>query len=80
MTFKSAKALREAVALVPDDRLLVETDAPFLAPTPHRGKRNEPAFVVRTAAEVASLRGQDYATVCAMSRANTIRLFGLPTP
>ncbi len=80
VTFKSAKALRAAVPLIPADRLLVETDAPFLAPTPHRGKRNEPAFVVRTAAEVATLRGQDYADICAASRANTIRLFGLPTP
>lgn len=79
VTFKNAKALRAAVAGIPDDRLLVETDAPFLAPTPHRGKRNEPAFVVRTAEEVAALRGQDFATVCALSRANTVRLFGLPT-
>ena len=78
VTFKSAKALRSAVPQVPDDRLLVETDAPFLAPTPHRGKRNEPAFVVRTAHEVARLRGQDFAAVCATSRANTVRLFGLP--
>lgn len=79
VTFKSAKALRSAVPGVPDDRLLVETDAPFLAPTPHRGKRNEPAYVVRTAEEVAALRGQDFAHVCAISRANTQRLFGLPT-
>lgn len=77
-TFKNATALREAVAMIPADRLLVETDSPFLAPTPHRGKRNEPAFVVQTAREVAKLRGEDFATVCATSRANTIRLFRLP--
>lgn len=78
-TFSSATALREAVTRVPADRLLVETDAPFLAPVPMRGKRNEPAFVVHTAREVARLRGEDFAAVAAVTRANTVRLFGLPT-
>jgi TatD DNase family protein len=57
VTFPRADALREVATLVPDDRLLVETDAPYLAPVPHRGKRNEPAFVARVAETVAALRG-----------------------
>lgn len=78
VTFKNAKPLRRAVPTIPADRLLVETDSPFLAPVPHRGKRNEPAYVAETAREVARLRGEDEATVRAAARANTIRLFGLP--
>jgi len=57
VTFKKAEAVRTAAARVPHDRLLVETDAPYLAPVPHRGKRNEPAFVVHTAAVAAQLTG-----------------------
>ena len=57
VTFPRADALREVATLVPDDRLLIETDAPYLAPVPHRGKRNEPAFVARVAETVAALRG-----------------------
>lgn len=56
VTFPKAAALREIVPLVPDDRLLCETDSPYLAPTPHRGKRNEPAWVVRVAEELAAVR------------------------
>ena len=59
VTFKSADAIREAAAWVPLDRLLVETDCPFLAPVPLRGKRNEPAYITHTAATVAALRGLD---------------------
>ena len=72
-----AKALRAAVPMIPKDRLLVETDAPFLAPVPFRGKRNEPAFVVETAREVARLRGTSFEDIAATTRANTIELFGL---
>ena len=57
VTFKKADALRETVQRVPLDRLLVETDAPYLAPVPKRGKRNEPAYVVHTAAALAELKG-----------------------
>ena len=57
VTFPRAKTLQESAKLVPLDRILVETDAPFLAPVPHRGKRNEPAFVVETAKFISSLRG-----------------------
>jgi TatD DNase family protein len=57
VTFPRSEALRDVAKLVPDDRLLVETDAPYLAPVPHRGKRNEPAFVGHVVAAVAALRG-----------------------
>jgi TatD DNase family protein len=57
LTFKKAEALRETAAILPMDRLLVETDAPYLAPAPNRGKRNEPSYVVHTAAALAGLRG-----------------------
>ncbi len=60
---------------VPLDRLLVETDAPFLAPVPHRGRRNEPAFVVETARVLAGLKGVDDAALASATRANALRLF-----
>lgn len=56
VTFKNARSLIEVAKLVPSDRLLIETDAPYLAPEPHRGKRNEPAYVVNTAKKIAELR------------------------
>ncbi len=74
VTFKNAGDLRAIAADVPLDRLLVETDAPYLAPVPHRGKRNEPAFVADTAAFVADLRG---ITVEALAEATTANFFGL---
>jgi TatD DNase family protein len=64
------------VADCPADRLLVETDAPYLAPTPHRGRRNEPAFVARVAARVAELRGEMLPALAARSSANATRCFG----
>jgi len=57
LTFPKAEALREAARLAPDDRILVETDCPYLAPVPHRGKRNEPAFLLDTARRLAEVRG-----------------------
>ena len=63
---------------MPEDRFLVETDCPFLAPVPRRGKRNEPAFVASVANRVADLRGVDLAAVAASSTANARRLFNLP--
>ena len=57
ITFPKAQSVREAAALTPTDRLLVETDAPYLAPVPHRGKRNEPAFIIETVRRMAELRG-----------------------
>jgi len=78
VTFKTAEPIREAVKLVPDDRLLVETDAPYLARIPFRGKRNEPAHVRLVAEKVAEVRGQSLQQVAALTTANARRLFRLP--
>jgi len=77
LTFKSWDG-RWALERVPEDRLLVETDAPYLAPVPHRGRRNEPAFVAATAARLAELLGTDPARAAALTGANARRLFQLP--
>jgi TatD DNase family protein len=76
VTFPKAPELREAAARVPADRLLVETDSPFLAPQPVRGKPNEPRHVVATARVVAEARGVDFATVEADVERNAAALFG----
>lgn len=78
LTFKSAREIREAAALVPDDRMMVETDAPYLAPEPYRGKRNEPAFVRRTLEALAATRGADPDRVAALVSENARRFFRLP--
>lgn len=75
ITFKNTEALRATARRVPLDRLLVETDAPYLAPVPKRGKRNEPAFVVHTAAALAALLEIDPAELAARTTANFFRLF-----
>lgn len=75
VTFKKAEELREVVKQVPIERLHVETDAPFLAPMPHRGKKNQPAFVTHTAQVVADLKGLDVLTLQTQLRANAARLF-----
>jgi TatD DNase family protein len=75
VTFKNAKDLQDIAAIIPEERLLVETDAPFLAPIPHRGKTGEPAFVADTARKVADLRGVDVETLGAQTSANFFRLF-----
>jgi TatD DNase family protein len=77
VTFKSAAAIREAAAWVPIDRILVETDCPFMAPVPMRGKRNEPAYVVHTARHLAETRGIDPVELATVTTANSRRLFGL---
>ena len=74
-TFKNSGALRDVIATVPMNRLLVETDAPFLAPVPHRGKTNEPAFVVHTATMLAELKGITAAELAAATTDNFFRLF-----
>jgi TatD DNase family protein len=76
LTYPRASALREASRLVPDELLLVETDAPFLAPQPMRGKPNRPANVVATARALAELRGVTYAELEALVDANAARVFG----
>lgn len=77
VTFKSAKAIQEVAAWAPADRIMVETDSPYLAPVPLRGKRCEPAFVVHTARFVAELRGVDFEALSALTTANAERRFGL---
>ncbi len=78
VTFPNAGALRALVPLVPDDRLLIETDAPFLSPQPVRGKTNEPAHVAHTAARLAQLRGLSLDALAGLTSRNACRLFGLP--
>lgn len=78
VTFKTAEAIREAARIVPNDRLLLETDAPFLAPVPQRGKRNEPSLLVHTATQVAALRGVPLHQLADETRSATAKLFGLP--
>jgi TatD DNase family protein len=75
-TYPSAKELRFAAAKVPDERILVETDAPYLAPQPRRGKRNQPAYVVETAREIAEVRGVSYEELERTVEANARTLFG----
>jgi TatD DNase family protein len=69
-TFPRSQGIQEVAKTLPLDRLLVETDAPFLAPPPHRGKRNEPAFVVEVARKIAALRGVDLGEIAAAATAN----------
>lgn len=76
ITFKAAERLRATVKTLPLDRLLVETDAPYLAPVPMRGRRNEPAFVVHTAAALASLKGIAPDELARVTTENFFRLFG----
>lgn len=78
VTFKAADAIRDAARVTPRDRILIETDAPFLAPVPHRGRRNEPALVVQTATTLARVRNEGLETLAAATRQNTARLFRLP--
>ncbi len=79
LTFKKAQELRDTAAIVPLDRVLVETDAPFLAPMPHRGKRNEPAWVVHVGNCLAKIHNLPEQELAAITTANAERLFRLPT-
>jgi TatD DNase family protein len=78
ITYKNARSLPDVARFVPADRLVVETDCPFLPPHPHRGKRNEPAYVTLTAERVAALRGDDLDALAAATSRNAARLFNLP--
>lgn len=75
ITFHNARKLPEVVKAVPGDRLLLETDAPYLAPHPYRGKRNEPAYLIHTARRVAELRGVSLEDIAALTRENACRCF-----
>src|SRR5713226_9668960 len=70
VTFPKAVDVQQAARLAPADRILIETDAPYLAPVPKRGKRNEPAFVVETARKLAELRGESYDDLCRTTSEN----------
>jgi TatD DNase family protein len=78
VTFPKAQPIRDVAAKLPADRILIETDAPFLAPTPNRGKRNEPAMVQRVAEQLAEVRGSDYETMALTTTENFYRFFRLP--
>jgi TatD DNase family protein len=76
VTFKNASVLRAAAEATPFDRIVVETDAPFLTPHPHRGKPNEPAYVALVAHEIARIKGEDIGSIASATSANAARLFG----
>jgi TatD DNase family protein len=76
-TFKSANEIREACKIVPDEKILLETDSPYLAPEPFRGKRCEPAYVGSTARVLAQLRNINFEEFCSLTAANTEILFGI---
>jgi TatD DNase family protein len=78
VTFKNARQIHAAAQMVPSDRLLIETDCPFLAPMPHRGQRNEPAYVANVAARIAELRTATVESIADLTTANARRLFNLP--
>jgi TatD DNase family protein len=78
VTFRNATDLKEVARRVPLDRMLIETDSPYLAPVPHRGKRNQPAWVRHVAAEIARLRDVPVETIAAATSDNFFRLFGVP--
>ncbi|MBK9219375.1 MAG: hypothetical protein RJA63_202 [Pseudomonadota bacterium] len=80
VTFKNAHQIKEVAASIPLDRILIETDAPYLAPVPYRGKLNEPSYVPHVAAEIARLRGLSIDEVAAATTANFARLFKLVVP
>lgn len=77
VTFKNASELREVAKAVPDDKFLIETDAPYLAPVPHRGQQNQPAYVVDVAKHMASIRGQSVEDIARLSTNNFKQLFKL---
>ncbi|MCK4609270.1 MAG: TatD family hydrolase, partial [Gammaproteobacteria bacterium] len=77
VTFKNAEQLREIAKLVPLERMLLETDAPYLAPVPHRGKPNEPAYVRHIAEYIAELRGISYQELAVVTSNNFMQLFDI---
>ncbi|MDP3275992.1 MAG: TatD family hydrolase [Deltaproteobacteria bacterium] len=77
VTFKNSEALRDVARVIPTDRLLIETDAPYLAPIPHRGRRNEPSYLAKTAAHLASTLGMDERALRRATTLNAMARFGL---
>lgn len=77
VTFKTAKTMQDVIKRVPLDRIMIETDSPYLSPEPFRGKRNEPAFVKYVAMKIAELRGEDYDTIVKATTENAEKLFKL---
>ena len=77
ITFKNAKKLPDVVKMLPEDKILLETDAPYLTPTPFRGKRNEPSYVIHTARRIADLTGHSIDEVYTTTYNNACRLFNL---
>jgi TatD DNase family protein len=77
-TFKNAPKVREAIAAVPDELLLIETDAPYLAPVPHRGKMNHSGLMLHTAEAIAEVRGISLDAAIALTRENAKRFFSIP--
>ena len=80
LTFRNAEELRQVARAVPLDRCLIETDSPYLAPMPHRGKTNQPAYVALVAAQLATIKGLDVAELARATSANFEQLFGLKSP
>jgi TatD DNase family protein len=80
VTFPRAENIREAAKIVPLDRMLIETDSPYLAPVPYRGKRNEPAYVAETASFMGALRGVSGEEIGSVTSENFARLFELKSP
>jgi TatD DNase family protein len=80
VTFNKSTVLREVVRQAPLDALLLETDCPYLTPVPHRGKRNEPSFIIHTAKKVAEIKGMTWEDLAQTATRNTRKLFGLATP
>lgn len=77
VTFKNAKKPKEVVKQIPNDRLLIETDCPYLTPHPYRGKRNEPSYVKLVAEQIAELKGMTYEEIAAITTENAKKLFGI---
>jgi TatD DNase family protein len=77
VTFKTAQHLRDVAAMVPLDRMLIETDSPYLAPVPFRGKTNNPSYVPYVAKQLAAVRGVDIETIAAATSSNFSLLFGV---
>jgi len=77
VTYRNARRQVEVAGQVPLDRLLVETDSPYLAPNPYRGRRNEPAYVVETARKIAAVRNISFEEIAAATSANAAKIFGI---